>query len=82
MFQNGQTSVIDAEHSWHPSTSLSEGNTEQAHVIILNNRKVIVAHFDSDQLLKEAVCMWLGAQLRTFCSEGISKLVQYWTKCI
>jgi hypothetical protein len=32
--------------------------------------------------VKEAVHAWLAAQLKTFFSEGIRKLVQQWTKCV
>jgi hypothetical protein len=32
--------------------------------------------------MKEAVCAWLAAQLKTFFSEAIRKLVQQWTKCV
>ena len=38
--------------------------------------------FISDQEVKHAVHAWLAAQPKTFFSEGISKLVQRWTKCV
>jgi hypothetical protein len=32
--------------------------------------------------VKEAVHEWLAAQLKTFLSAGIQKLVERWNKCI
>ena len=38
--------------------------------------------FTSDEGAKEAVHEWLAAQLKTFFSEGIQKLMESWNKCI
>jgi hypothetical protein len=32
--------------------------------------------------VKKTVHAWLAAWMKTFFSEGIRKLVQWWTKCI
>jgi len=51
-------------------------------VIILNSRRVTIDHFANDQVLKEVPHTWLGAQLRTFYSDGTQEHVQTWTKCV
>jgi len=38
--------------------------------------------FTSDEGVKEVVHEWLAAQLKTFFSEGIQKLLERWNKCI
>ena len=38
--------------------------------------------FTSDEEVKETVHEWLAAQPKTFFSEGIQKLLEYWNKCI
>jgi hypothetical protein len=37
--------------------------------------------YTTDQQLKETVHAWLVSQPKPFCSEGIKKIVQRWTKC-
>jgi len=39
MFENGRTSVMDAERSGRPSTSTTDGKLEEARAIILTDRK-------------------------------------------
>jgi hypothetical protein len=43
-------------------------------VIILNSRRVTIDRLANDQVLKDAVHMWLGAQLTTFYSEGLCNI--------
>jgi len=41
-FQYGQTSVKDEERAGRPSTSITDSNVEDAHAMILENRRVTI----------------------------------------
>jgi hypothetical protein len=37
---------------------------------------------NSEEKVKKAVHVWLSAQLKMFFTEGVSKLVKWWAKCV
>jgi len=55
MFENGRTSVMDAERSGRPSTSTTDEKVEEARAIILTDRRVTIeerCHSNKCQLLQ------------------------------
>lgn len=41
-FKNGRTSINHEEETGHPSTSITDANTERVHDMILQNRQVTI----------------------------------------